>query len=101
MLDVYQTDNIGFHLGSAISSPFHANAPTGNCASDLSFLSNYLPPVDAGSTRFRSAPPSAVYKHRHLRDNPFATSDEEADEDQIEAELQELGGQMVGSILDF
>ena len=38
---------------------------------------------------------------RHLRENPFAVSDEEADEEQIEAELQELGGQMVGSILDF
>jgi hypothetical protein len=36
---------------------------------------------------------------RYVRENPFATSED--DDDQIEAELQELGGQMVGSILDF
>jgi hypothetical protein len=31
-------------------------------------------------------------------ENPFANED---DDDQIAADLQELGGQMVGSILDF
>lgn len=48
------------------------------------------------------SPPPLRSKHRYLRENPFAIcSDEEADVDQIEAELQELGGRMVGSVLDF
>jgi hypothetical protein len=34
-----------------------------------------------------------------VRENPFATNDD--DDDRIEAELQALGGRMVGSILDF
>jgi hypothetical protein len=42
------------------------------------------------------------YHHNsHVRDNPFAESDDDDDDDQIEAKLLELGGQMVGSILDF
>lgn len=104
MLDVYHADNTG---RLAVPSPFHTDMPTGSPASDFSFLANYeglyMPPDAAGvSLRFRSpSTPFTVAKQRHLRDNPFATSDEEADEEQIEAELQELGGQMVGSILDF
>ena len=41
--------------------------------------------------------------HAVVRDNPFATSDDDDDDDDqmIEAKLLELGGQMVGSILDF
>jgi hypothetical protein len=48
------------------------------------------------------APPSTSFRsHPHVKENPFAASDGEDDEEQIEAELQELGGRMVGSILDF
>ena len=50
-----------------------------------------------------SSPMIHNYQYQHgslVRDNPFATSDDD-DDDQIEAELLELGGQMVGSILDF
>jgi hypothetical protein len=48
------------------------------------------------------APPSMSFRsHPHVKENPFASSDGEDDEEQIEAELQELGGRMVGSILDF
>jgi hypothetical protein len=54
-----------------------------------------------------TSPAATSYHHHprtayhHVRDNPFATSDEDEDVDQIEADLLELGGQMVGSILDF
>jgi hypothetical protein len=54
------------------------------------------------------SPPNCIRNYQyyhpgsHVRDNPFATSDDDNDDDdQIEAELLELGGQMVGSILDF
>jgi hypothetical protein len=36
-----------------------------------------------------------------VKENPFDENDDDENDDQIEAELQELGGQMVGSILDF
>jgi hypothetical protein len=43
-----------------------------------------------------------------VKENPFASDESDYNnnqnspaDDQIEAELQELGGQMVGSILDF
>jgi len=51
-----------------------------------------LPPGASPPFRPKEGP---VY---HVKENPFASDD---DDDQIEAELQELGGQMVGSILDF
>jgi hypothetical protein len=117
ILDIYQPDNnsnSGLISAPAPCSPFHSDVSTGNAAaSDMLFLRDYqglsLPPDEGGvSLPFRSAPgrivappPLVVSQHRHLRENPFAMSDEEADDDQIEAELQELGGQMVGSILDF
>jgi len=44
--------------------------------------------------------------NRPVKGNPFVVEEhlqhnDSSDVDQIEAELQELGGQMVGSILDF
>jgi hypothetical protein len=39
--------------------------------------------------------------HHQLKENPFASSCSADEEDRIDAELQELGGRMVGSILDF
>jgi hypothetical protein len=36
-----------------------------------------------------------------LKENPFESSCSADEEDRIDAELQELGGRMVGSILDF
>ena len=63
------------------------------CISPLSFL-------DTTST----APSSSTKKKKRstkLKENPFADEEEEDDVSVIEAELQELGGQMVGSILDF
>jgi hypothetical protein len=62
-------------------SPFHPQTPG---PVEASFLSGYsFDPHYGGG--------SAV-----VRDNPFET-----DDDQIEADLQELGGQMIGSVLDF
>jgi len=52
--------------------------------------------------RTTTSPHHHHHHHHHVKENPFATSsdDDEYDE-KIEADLQELGGQMVGSILDF
>lgn len=41
---------------------------------------------------------SPMIRSSRVKENPFDADD---DDDQIAAELQELGGQMVGSILDF
>jgi hypothetical protein len=53
------------------------------------------PPTSIG-TLYRRSP-----HHSHVRENPFASSDDDDEDDQIEAKLQELGGQLVGNILDF
>lgn len=112
LLDAYNSDFYGVQGGSAVSLPFHPSKKTENLESDLSFFCDYdglsTPPDEANDSFShraapgRIAPPRATSdQYSHLRENPFATSDEEAEEDQIVAELQELGGQMVGSILDF
>ena len=78
------------------------NAPPGFGSSD-SMEPLLLPPAKP-STGF-SVPgltlPSGCNSPNflRLRENPFVDDDD--DEEQIAAELQELGGQMVGSILDF
>lgn len=55
-----------------------------------------LPPGASPSLRASKMPLN------HVKDNPFVEDlNNREDDDQIEAELQELGGQMVGSILDF
>ena len=47
--------------------------------------------------------PRTHHRPPYVKDNPFATSSDDDDDvdGKIAAELQELGGQMVGSILDF
>jgi len=61
--------------------------------------------LPAGSSpRFGSA--ATMPLNRPVKGNPFVVEEhlqhnDSSDVDQIEAELQELGGQMVGSILDF
>jgi hypothetical protein len=52
------------------------------------------------SNRVASAVASPMRRAR-LKENPFAASDEDDEEEQIEADLQELGGRMIGSVLDF
>lgn len=62
--------------------------------SESPFLSTYPSLSGRSSPRFAMPAPSTY----NVKENPFDESD---NDDLIEAELQELGGQMVGSILDF
>lgn len=66
-------------------------------ANDSPFLSTYPSLSVRSSPRFTT--PSLV--SYNVKENPFDESDNDENDDLIEAELQELGGQMVGSILDF
>jgi hypothetical protein len=114
MLDLYYPPDKTFG-DSAPSSPFYSAASSvGHPEPDLLFLRDYqslsMPANSDASLSFRlntndivsSSPMVHSMGGHHVRENPFAlSSDEEADVDQIEAELQVLGGQMVGSILDF
>jgi hypothetical protein len=77
--------------GKGIQSSF---SPTPN---ESPFLSTYPSLAERPSPRF--AMPSPVTYN--VKENPFDDSDNDENDDLIEAELQELGGQMVGSILDF
>ena len=99
VLDVVAAPDSG---SSASSSPFLP--PTRETSSFLSGSPRF--DDDVRTTLPFGPPPrtatSPHHHHHHVKDNPFATSsdDDEYDE-KIEADLQELGGQMVGSILDF
>jgi len=109
-LEVHLNESDGDGFCSATSSPFRSTLSAGNPSNEPSMLSNYegmsLPPDSSSSSLpcrplpgCTVRPYSAASQRPHVKENPFASSDD--DEDQIEAELQELGGQMVGSILDF
>lgn len=83
--------DIAAPVDSATSSPF---------LPDSSHASFYPPRFETVRTTLPFCPPSP--NHPHVKENPFATSSDDDDVDEkIEADLQELGGQMVGSILDF
>jgi hypothetical protein len=74
-----------------------------NNGSDGSIVS--IPPVDTTMISMSPMSIGSFYHrsphHTHVRENPFENSDDDDDDDQIEAKLLELGGQMVGNILDF
>jgi hypothetical protein len=78
--------------GNGLQASFSSQAP-----SETPFLSTY------NGLSVRPCPPFSKPSlvSYNVKENPFDESDNEEDVDQIEAELQELGGQMVGSILDF
>jgi hypothetical protein len=61
------------------------------------FLSTYPSLSERPSPHFTMPSPLSY----NVKENPFDESDNDENDDLIEAELQELGGQMVGSILDF
>jgi hypothetical protein len=61
------------------------------------FLSTYPSLSERPSPPFGMPSPLSY----NVKENPFDESDNDENDDLIEAELQELGGQMVGSILDF
>jgi hypothetical protein len=77
--------------GKGLQSSF---SPT---QSESPFLSTYPSLSERPSPRF-AMPSPLTY---NVKENPFDESDNDENDDLIEAELQELGGQMVGSILDF
>jgi hypothetical protein len=68
------------------------NEPTAFASSPARFgTTSRCPNSRAGSIPFGTT----------VKENPFAPDINERDDSQIEADLQELGGQMAGSILDF
>jgi hypothetical protein len=69
-----------------------------------SFLNttNASTPTRFGTHSQQYSPAGSIPFGATLKENPFAPDNEQANrESQIEADLQELGGQMAGSILDF
>lgn len=88
------TPNTTLLEGSLLAFPF---------PSPYAFLSGY----SHDETLYTSMPFRQSMPHqnvsRYVKENPFATSSDDNDDDdeKIAADLQELGGQMVGSILDF
>eukprot|EP00934_Nitzschia_sp_Nitz4_P004084 Nitzschia sp. Nitz4//scaffold234_size30613//18237//20122//NITZ4_007964-RA/size30613-processed-gene-0.34-mRNA-1//1//CDS//3329543419//4074//frame0 len=81
------------------------NEPTFSWNQPSSFTAPSAP-VYGTSAPFGSFPQSSLGYHNTpvLKENPFASDavlDYRNTDEQIEAQLQELGGQMAGSILDF
>ena len=84
-------------------------APTSSLSSSPLYMDPTLMMISSNTTAPNASTPMnspfvhnyQYYHSTHVRENPFATSDDDDDDDQIEAKLLELGGQMVGSILDY
>ena len=112
--------------GPPVKPHFPSTASTGTPVRPYSYPENPSTPNTATSLPTYSSPPAFSYdswnspsvppppgfspsltspSHQYrVKANPFASDEEDQmahRDDEIEAELQELGGQMIGSILDF
>jgi len=116
-LESVQQRGVPFGCGSSDGGSSAPNSPYQTLPSVLdigtpepALTSPLLPPTNDTASfypaRFENVPTTLPFRPTpncspHVKENPFATSSDDEDEEKIAASLQELGGQMVGSILDF
>lgn len=86
---------------TALSSPPRLHTQVSYTTSDSSPSCGYMTQTTRTDVDFGGTPQIPSLSHAPFYGNAGNNSLYEQDDEEIEAELQELGGQMVGSVLDF